>query len=138
MPVVKSLDETAEVARLDFTAEEDICADVEIVGEREVLVDRLDARAARLHRTCELNRLAVEDDLAVFRRVDSGDAFDKRRLARAVVAEQADHLAGRDVETHVVDGDEAAEHFREAADGEQRRTHRKAPAPARPVMRSRD
>ena len=126
------------MARLDFTAEEDVCADVEIVGERKVLIDRLDASAARLHRACELNRLAVEDDLTVFRRVDPGDAFDERRLARAVVAEQADHLAGRDVETHAVDGDEAAEHFREAADGEQRLAHRKAPAPTRPVMRSRD
>ena len=138
MPVVESLDETAEVARLNFTAEEDVRADVEIVGERKVLVDRLDARAARLHRTCELNRLAVEDDLAVFRRVDAGDAFDECRLARAVVAEKTHHLAGRDVETHAVDGDEAAEDFREAADREQRLAHREAPAPARPVMRSRD
>jgi hypothetical protein len=35
-----------------------------------------------------LNPLAVEDDLAVLRRVDAGEALDERRLARAVVAEQ--------------------------------------------------
>ena len=93
---------------------------------------------ARVHRARELNRLAVEDDLAVFRRVDAGDAFDERRLARAVVAEQAHHLAARDVEAHVVDGDEAAEDFRQVADGEQGVAHCAAPPRVRPMMRSRD
>ena len=123
MLVIKRLDEAAEAARLDLAAEEDVGPDVEVVGEREVLVDRLDPDAARVHRAGELNLFAVEDDLAVFRRVNTGDAFDQRRLARAVVAEQTHHLAARDVETHVVDGDEAAEDFCQVADGEQRLVH---------------
>ena len=86
MLVVERLDEAAETARLHLAAEEDVGADVEIVGEREVLIDRLDPGATSVHRACERNGAAVEDDLAVFRGVDAGDAFDKRRLARAVVA----------------------------------------------------
>ncbi len=136
--VIERLDEPPQAARLDLAAEENVCADVEIVGERQVLVDRLDPDAARVHRARELDWLAVEDDLAVFRRMDAGDAFDEGRLARAVVAEQAHHLAACDVEAHVVDRDESAEDFCQVADGEQGLAHCAAPLRVRPMMRSRD
>src|ERR1700689_451468 len=138
MFVVKRLNEPAQAARLDLAAEEDVGADVEIVGKRQVLVDRLNAYAARVHWACETNRSVVEDDLPIFRRVDARDAFDERRLARAVVAEQTHHLAARDIETHVVDRDEAAEDFCQVADGEQGVAHCAAPPRVRPMMRSRD
>ncbi len=115
-PVVERLNEAAEAAPLRLPAEEDIGADVEIVGQCEVLIDRLDADAARVHRRRELGLLAVENDFAFVRMIDAGHAFDERRFARAVVAEKADHFALVDVEAHLVDGDEAAEDFGQGAD----------------------
>ena len=47
---------------------------------------------------------------------------DRRGLAGAVAAEEAEDLAGADVERHVVDGDEAAESAREVPDFD--RVHR--------------
>src|SRR6266568_839590 len=50
--------------------------------------------------------------------------LDGRRFARAVRAEQAEHLARPDLEIHVIDGlgfgpaPEVFEHFRESADGD--------------------
>src|ERR1700722_5891056 len=138
MFVVERLNEAAQVARLDLAAEEDVGADVEIVGKRQILIDRLNACAARVHRGRETNRSAVEDNLPVVRRVDAGNAFDERRLSRPVVAEQTHHLAARDVEAHVVHGDESAEDFCQVADGQQGVGHCAAPPRVRPMMRSRD
>ena len=63
-------------------------------------------------------RSPAEEDLALVGLIDAGDAFDQRRLAGAVVAEERDDLAGIDVPAHVVDGDQAAEALGEIADGE--------------------
>src|ERR1700689_1588143 len=138
MFVIKRLNKAAQATPLDLAAEEDVGPDVEIVGKRQVLIDRLNACAARIHWARETNRSVVENDLPIFRRVDARDAFDERRLSRAVVAEQTHHLAARDVETHVVDRDEAAEDFCQVADGEQGLAHCAAPPRVRPMMRSRD
>ena len=53
--------------------------------------------------------LAEERDLPGRRLVDAGEHVEERRLAGAVRADQRDHLAARDGEVDVVDGDEAAE-----------------------------
>ena len=115
VPVVQGLYEPAEAALLDLAAKKNVGADVEIVGEREVLIDRLNAHPARVHGRCEHGRPAVEGDRALFRVVDAGDAFDEGRFARPVVAEKPDDLAAGNVEADVVDSDEAAEDFRQAA-----------------------
>jgi hypothetical protein len=47
-----------------LAAEEDVGADVEIVGQRQVLVDRLDAAVAGLRGLAKLDPLAGEADLA--------------------------------------------------------------------------
>ena len=52
---------------------------------------------------------APGDDLALVRLQDAGDALQQRRLARAVVAEDADRGALFDVEVDVVEGDEVFE-----------------------------
>jgi len=54
--VVERLDQPAEIALLDLAAEEDVGADIEIVGEREVLVDRLDALPAGVDWTGKCDR----------------------------------------------------------------------------------
>ena len=42
-----------------------LALDVEIVGERQVLVDRLDAPIARIDRPGKVGWLALEEDLAL-------------------------------------------------------------------------
>ena len=70
------------MALLHLAAEKHVGTDVEIVGEREILVDRLDPDPAGVHRACEGDARAVEEDLALFCLVDAGDAFDERRFSR--------------------------------------------------------
>src|SRR6476659_2617463 len=93
--VVENLDET-EGAPLHLTPQKDVGTDVEIVGKRKILIDRLDALAPRIDRMGELYALAREENLALLGMVDAGDAFDHGRLAGAVVAEETDDLAGID------------------------------------------
>ena len=52
---------------------------------------------------------AARDDLALVRLQDPGDALQQRRLARAVVAEDADGRARLDVDVDVVERDEVLE-----------------------------
>jgi hypothetical protein len=56
-----------------------------------------------------MDRVAVEVDLAVAGAEIAGDDFHERRLARAVVAHQADHLAGEDLHVDVVERADRAE-----------------------------
>ena len=53
--------------------------------------------------------LAGDDDVARGRALEAGDHAQRRRLAAARRAEQADDLARRDRQIDVVDGDEGAE-----------------------------
>src|SRR5262249_3601197 len=76
----------------------------DVVGEREVLVDGLDAGALRIARACEPHGLPAHPDRPAVVGVHAGEDLDQRGLARAVVAEQADDLAGKQLTRHVVDG----------------------------------
>src|SRR5258708_8494054 len=89
-PIVEQL-ERAEPA-LFLAPEEDVGRGAEIVAESEVLVDDLDAFAARLDRLAEMHVLARDLDLAAARRKVAGDDLDQGRLAGAVVAHQPDDL----------------------------------------------
>ena len=77
-----------------LAAEEHVLDDVEVVAEREVLVDDLDAELAGVGRAVDRHRLAVEQHLAAVDRVDARHALDQRRLARAVVADERGDLTG--------------------------------------------
>ena len=103
-----------------FAPQENVGADVQIVGQRQVLIDRLDAERARLARVGELDRPALVKNLALVRRVHARDALDQRRLAGAVVARQRQHLAGLQVERDLLQRLHAAEALRGAAHLEQR------------------
>ena len=60
-------------------------------------------------------RLAVDQHLALARRVHAVEDLHQRRLAGAVLAEQGVDLAGPHVEVDVVVGHEVAEALRDAA-----------------------
>ena len=79
-------------------AEEEVGDHVEVVAEREVLVDGRDPEAVASLGLAIVTVLAVELDRALVGAVDAGDHLDQRRLAGAVVADEGDHLAFADVE----------------------------------------
>src|SRR3954470_4106028 len=102
--------EPAEQARAhDLAAEEHVGAGIELGREREVLVDGLDPQAARVERRVQLDRLALEDDLAGVGLVHAGQRLDQRRLAGAIVADERDDLVGIDGEARAPQGAHAAE-----------------------------
>src|SRR5262249_50711581 len=102
----------------DLAAGEDVRPDAEIVEQREILVDRLDAVLARVMRVVDHDRPAVDADLALVETVSATDALDERRLARAVVAEQGEDLAACQLERHAVDGEDGAEALRGRVDAQ--------------------
>src|SRR4029077_5816177 len=67
---------------------------------------------------------SLEDDLAGFVAQQPRDAVDQRGLARAVRADQAEALAGGDVDAHPGQRGEAAEVLRHAAYLEEGFSHR--------------
>src|SRR5262245_4110611 len=97
--------------------------DVEVVAEREILVDDLDPELRRVLRAADRHLAAVEDDLALVHRVDAGDALDERGLAGAVVADERHHLARPDLEVDVRQRLHRAEGLRDTAEFEQEVAH---------------
>ena len=64
-----------------LASEEHVLDDVEVVAQREILVDGLDPERGRVTRRADAHRLALPQDLAGVGRVDPGDALDQHRLA---------------------------------------------------------
>ena len=96
----------------ELAAEEDVRRRRQVVAEREVLVDDLDAMLARLDRPVEDDFLSVDPDGAVRGAEISGDDLDQRRLAGAVVAHKADNLRLVEAERNIVEGLDGAEVLR--------------------------
>src|ERR1700722_17402379 len=65
--------------------------------------------------------LALEDDLARCRAFDPHDRLHRGRFAGAVRPDQAENLAGMNLQAEIFDRGEAAESFGEAADFQHRR-----------------
>jgi hypothetical protein len=92
-----------EGASRELRAEEKVGGDVAGVDQRQILVDRRDAGFHRVLGAGQGQGLTVEQQLALVRRVETGDDLDQRGLARAVVAEQGQDLAGADLEVDVLE-----------------------------------
>ena len=84
-----------------LAAEVHVLDDVEVVAEREVLVDDLDPELRGVLRAVDASPACRRRDLAAVAAVDAGDALDQRRLAGAVVADERHHLAGSHLEVDV-------------------------------------
>ena len=95
--------------------------DVEVVAQREVLVDDLDAERVGLLRAVDGDRLALEEHLAARRTGGCpAIALDQRALAGAVVADERGHLPGVDVEVDAVQHVHGAEALVDPPQGQQR------------------
>ena len=112
-------------------AEDHVLGDGERRHQPEMLVHHADPRVERLARRVELDRLAVEQDLALVGPVEPGEDVRQRALARAVLAEEGVHLALSRLEVHPVVRDDGREPLRDPSerDGRHRRW-REAPGGA--------
>ena len=116
--LLRRLGALRESAAREFVAEEDVLGDREAVDDVELLVHRRDAELDRRLGRRDLDLLAEPRDLALVGAVDAGEHLDQRRLARAVLAEDAVHLAGEDLQVDAAEGVHAGEGLRHAPDVE--------------------
>src|SRR5262245_12921960 len=58
------------------------------------------------------DRLAFKQDVAAIRHIESREAIEEGSLAGPIGADDTDDLAGRNIETDTVEGDDAAESHR--------------------------
>ena len=81
---------------LQLAAEKDVGGGRQVVAKGEVLVDDLDPLGAGVDRLVKVLHLALDPDLAFGGTEVPGDHPHERRLSGAVVAHEADDLAGLD------------------------------------------
>ena len=89
-------------------ADEQTARDRHRRDHRGVLVDRLDAESDGVGRALDRDLLAADVNVAARRRHRARQHLDQRRLAGAVVAEEADDLALADGEGNVLERAHAA------------------------------
>ena len=119
----------------DFAAEKQALGDGQMFGEIEFLVDDDDAERLGGAIRRQLDRLAVEQDLAGGRLLEAGENLDERGLAGTVLAHERMDFAGAKIEIDAEEHLHAAEgladsprgqHHRAGVDG--LRTHHFLPA----------
>ena len=76
-----------------FVAQHDVLGHGEDRDQHEVLVHHADAQADGIVRLCDLDLLAVHENLAAIGMVETVDDVHQRGLARAVFAQQGVNLA---------------------------------------------
>ena len=113
------VEEETRAARL--TPDEDVLRDREVAHQVELLVDDADAELLRVLGRDRLVRLAVEEELALVDLVHAGEHLHQRRLAGSVLADQRVHLAGAQVEVHVLERLDAGEALAHPLDVQQQR-----------------
>ncbi|MEZ5863168.1 MAG: hypothetical protein R3D25_03510 [Geminicoccaceae bacterium] len=105
-------------------ADEDVLLDREVLEEVELLVDEGEAGLLGVARPGRPVGPAVEGDAAAIRLVDAAQDVHGRRLARAVLADEAEDLALAQGEAHAVQHLDAEEALREAVEAEDLVRHR--------------
>src|SRR5439155_3821587 len=108
-----------------LAAEEEVARGVEVLREREVLVDGLDAELARLAWVRDGDGSAVDRDLAGVGLVDAGENLDQRRLAGPVVADERVHLVRPEREVALAQCHDTSEVLLDVPRFEQRRWWRR-------------
>jgi hypothetical protein len=90
-------------------SDQDVVENGEVVREREVLVDHADARGERRRRVTRRQRLSERRDRSFVSDVMAEQDRYERRLAGAVLAQERQHLAARELERYGVVGHQRAE-----------------------------
>ena len=116
----------AENGAGQLTAEKNVRGDVAHAGEREVLIDHLDAGLANAARLLADDGDAVEADLASVGTIDAGDRLHQRRFACAVVADERHRAACVDREADAAQSFDGAERFADIL--EFKKAHRRQPS----------
>jgi hypothetical protein len=98
-----------------LAAEEEVLGDGHRRGDGEVLVDGLDAGAARVERPAEAHRAPAEVDVAGVGGEGAREGADERGLPRPVVADHGEDLAGPQGEVGAVERRDLAVALDEAA-----------------------
>ncbi len=93
---------SGEPRGLQLVAEEDVLGDRQTVDDVELLIHRRDPEIDRGLRIADRDRFAVPDQFSLVGWVDAREDLDERRLAGAVLAEQAMHLARPYLEIHAL------------------------------------
>ena len=96
----------------ELPAHEDVDGGRQVVAERQILIDDLDAAAGGPRRPRERGRAAIDKQLAGRGREVAGHDLDEGRLAGAVVPHQTDHFAGRDRQRDIIERVNGAEVLR--------------------------
>ena len=87
---------------MDLAAQEQVFGDGHRRSHRQVLIHRFDALASGIDRGVKLDRLSVQQHLAFVGNERAGQRLDQRGLARAVVADDGEDLAGQQLEVGAI------------------------------------
>ncbi len=91
----------AQNGAFQFAAEKHVFGDGQVLRERQFLEDRRDPRRRRVLGRMKGDRIALDDEFAIARRMGARQDLDEGRFARAIVAEQCQHLAGADLQVDI-------------------------------------
>src|SRR5579859_1200589 len=86
-----------------FAAQEHVLDDVQVVGQRQILVDGLDAERGGVAGAPDVYRFPLEEDLAVVRLVRAGNSAGEHRFPGPVVPAQAGHVTRVQIQVHPVE-----------------------------------
>src|SRR5882762_937034 len=123
LPPHRGAVEERRAAPEDLAAEEEVLDRFQIGIIVELLEDERDTSFLPLADRTERGPFPVPDDFAGIGAVDAGENLHQGRLACAVLAQEADDLAGPDREAHVVEGAHAREGPRHVPHLEKRGGH---------------
>ncbi len=118
----------------ELVAQRDILGHAQRGDQVDLLVDGIDAVLTRPARVDVLELLPLVDHLAAVGLIRPGDDLDQRRLAGAVLPNQAVHLAGVELQVHIFQHLHAGEGFTGIAQSQDggRLIQWEAPVDARP------
>jgi hypothetical protein len=112
---------THDAARVRLPPDEDVLFDREVRHQIELLVDNRNPEALGVAWITDRHRDAVDQNLSLIRRVDPGQDFHQCALAGAVLADQPEHLAGVDMQAHILERDDSRKGLRHSFHPKERR-----------------